>query len=152
MKKICSLIVFFLFLTLISNIALADEIDLSGHSLQELIEYRKAIEKEIVSRLNESEFVQFYSGYYIAGKDIPVGEYIITMIKGENYTPSLFVFDNEEKFMSFQKTQVLQLAIFRALSITEGEPIHLRLEENNVLFIVGGEFTIRKHMSYMDML
>lgn len=80
MKKLLALL---LIAALLAPCVLAEEIDLSGLSFDELQALQTRIAKEIVSR-PEWKKVQVPIGCYRIGEDIPVGSYSISSDKGVN--------------------------------------------------------------------
>lgn len=78
MKKVAMIcIVACLTMGMSGNAVLASE-DFSSYTYDELLELRQALDDELLSR---PEYVQksFSSGEYIAGEDLPAGEYTLTL-------------------------------------------------------------------------
>lgn len=76
MKKLAVLVVA---VVLLLGVALADGMDLSGMTIDELIALKTQIVGELMSR-SEIKSVQVPPGEYICGVDIPAGSYKITAI------------------------------------------------------------------------
>lgn len=75
-----------LVLALVVPVALAESVDLSSMSVDELIALKASIVGELMSR-GEIKEAKVPSGSYIIGEDIPAGSYTIT-------TDSIFAFIN----------------------------------------------------------
>ena len=76
MKKIFSLLLVFVILSMPA--ALAEEIDLSKFSYQELQALYRKVRIEMIQR-PEWKDVIVHQGIYVIGKDIPEGEYTISV-------------------------------------------------------------------------
>ena len=84
MKKFLAILVM-LTLTVCSCFALADGLDFSGMSDDELLALMKQVQQEIVDRRIEGT-ATLPGGKYIGGKDIPAGTYIYTCLaKGSEW-------------------------------------------------------------------
>lgn len=137
MKKLVSII---LFITLFVVPALADEIDLSSMTFDELLTLRAALNSEISMRL-ENESSNIYSGKYIVGEDIKAGTYVLFADMPSAYYVSIqiswpdksheVVFEqikiNETYYLDLKEGCVLyldgiQLAHLNAVAIPEWAP------------------------------
>ena len=74
MKRIASLIVCVL-LAFVGMAYAETDIDLSGYNVEDLIE----LQKQISDTLFEKGNAMLYDGDYIVGKDIPEGDFVITL-------------------------------------------------------------------------
>ena len=82
MKKVVAFsVTIFMLLTYLFPIALADEIDLSVYSWDELVDLCSKINIELMSR-SEFKQVKVPTGVYTVGVDIPVGKWTITAAYG----------------------------------------------------------------------
>ena len=75
MKKIVALV---LAVILMCGVALADGVDLSGMSLEELLVLQKDVSLEVNRRLNNGA-TPISAGEYVVGKDIKAGTYKIVI-------------------------------------------------------------------------
>ena len=79
MKK---LFLFLLVLVLVPVFSVADGVDLSAMSLEELYALRSSVSAEILSR-SQWESVTVPEGFYVVGEDIPAGHWTIRYVPGE---------------------------------------------------------------------
>lgn len=91
MKKLLALS---LILILALPAALADGVDLSSMSYDELTALRSQLEQEIMSRPEWKE-VQVPPGRYVAGVDFPAGRYTGEMRKGNGAFMMVTLYENE---------------------------------------------------------
>lgn len=131
MKK---LIAFILVITSLSCFAFADEIDLSGMSIEELYELHSSIDSEIQSRLNctvASDNIGV--GMYIVGKDIKSGNYTFTLVDGDFFRYYVYAdLDAREELESLDFGYITEI----------GSTSHASLEDGMVLAIDHGTASI----------
>ena len=86
---------------LIIPFALADKVDLSSMSDDEIVELMKQVNQEIVDRrINKT--AKMAPGTYTGGKDIPVGKYIFTCTATGNDWGNMFVYNDQGKQVEWQ--------------------------------------------------
>ena len=86
---------------LIIPFALADKVDLSSMSDDEIVELMKQVNQEIVDRrINKT--AKMAPGTYTGGKDIPVGKYIFTCTATGNDWGNMFVYNKEGKQVEWE--------------------------------------------------
>lgn len=137
---------------LISSKAIASEIDLSGMSLDELVTLKNSVMEEIDSRIGDSGDT-IGAGVYVVGEDIKEGSYLITVDNNESI--GAWVFENEETYDEYYKVWFHNRSSSERIEMPEhayplmgsgevqaGKSVHVKLEESNVLWIVGGNGTI----------
>ena len=71
--------VLLLIAAILPSISLADGLDLSSLSLEDLLGLRKAIDEEIHIRISQPSET-LYDGVYVIGTDIRSGRYLVTVI------------------------------------------------------------------------
>lgn len=81
MKKLVCLV---LVLVMTFGVALADTIDLSGMSIDELVSLRAQVYEAIYAKLGNAEYSIFPEGTYVAGKTIKPGTYDIVVLEFVN--------------------------------------------------------------------
>lgn len=91
MKKIFCL--FASMLILFSASALAEDVDYSSMSTDELIEIRRMVDGELEERLGTGEYVEMPAGYLVVGEDIGAGIYELKVNAGDSWW--VYIFDNE---------------------------------------------------------
>lgn len=86
MKKLLVAILAACMLSMSVVVALADSIDLSGYTDEEIVVLLDQVQAEVVNRHIEKT-ATLPKGTYIAGKDIPVGSYVysVTVLDIEEY-------------------------------------------------------------------
>lgn len=91
MKKIfclfASMLIFF------SVSALAEDVDYSSMSTDELIEIQRMVETELEERLGTGEYVEIPAGYHVVGEDIGAGIYELKVNGSELWW--VYIFENE---------------------------------------------------------
>ena len=86
---------------LLTPIALADKIDLSSFTDNEIVELLKQVNQELVDRrINKT--AKLAPGTYTGGKDIPVGKYIFTCTATGNDWGNMFVYNDQGKQVEWQ--------------------------------------------------
>ena len=78
-RAVCLLAVCLLSVWLVFPAALADTVDLSSLTDDEIVELREKVNAEIVSR-GISKTAKLPQGTYLAGSDLPAGRYIYTCL------------------------------------------------------------------------
>lgn len=91
MKKIfwlfASIMIFF------SVSVLAEDVDYSSMSTDELIEMKRMVEAELEERLGTGEYIKMPAGYLVVGKDIGAGIYELKVNASDSWR--VYVFENE---------------------------------------------------------
>lgn len=104
MKKVFSfrrLLCLLLVSLLLIPAALADKIDLSSMSDDEIVELMKQVNQEIVDRrINKT--AKMAPGTYTGGKDIPAGKYIFTCTATGDDWGNMFVYNKEGKQVEWE--------------------------------------------------
>lgn len=101
MKRIVCLLLAFVFL---NSFAIADNVDLSGMSYNDLITLQKNLVKEIMSRPEWKE-VKVPAGTWKVGEDIPAGTYGVST---KSVLVTMTVYKSESKdFMDMEGMHVL---------------------------------------------
>lgn len=102
MRKLMAAL-FFLMIIACSSYSMAEEIDISTLSNDEIVALLAQVQEEMVARLIVGT-ANLSSGTYIAGKDIPVGSYIYTcQASGDNWGNVTIYADNGEDDQLFWK-------------------------------------------------
>ena len=97
----CRLLCVLLVSLLIIPFALADKVDLSSFSDDEIVELMKQVNQELVDRrINKT--AKMAPGTYTGGKDIPVGKYIFTCTATGNDWGNMFVYNDQGKQVEWQ--------------------------------------------------
>ena len=99
MKK-CAVVLLVMSLVLSAAIGLAESVDLSQMTLDELVTVQKRVDDEIRSRLSFSSF-SIFPGTYVIGTDIKAGSYVITGGSDIEYTATIAVFESEENLLAY---------------------------------------------------
>ncbi|MBQ9008350.1 MAG: hypothetical protein IJ088_03345, partial [Clostridia bacterium] len=101
MKKRMTIALFILLLTITLSIAMAEgSVDLSGYSLEELIEMRSSLTEEISSRPGGEKMV-LGAGQYKIGEDLPAGVYTFRFVQNGDHEYSrteYYVYENESMY------------------------------------------------------
>ena len=142
MKKLLSLIL--AALMLMAMPALAEELDPSEMTLDELVKLHTLIHNELVKRIDDNR-AMIYTGDYLAGTDIKPGVYLITCTK-KTYTNSdmtIAVYHSGEDYDNYAHMDP-NYADFKkhaaSLSqIIKGESAIVRVEAGDYLIIRKGE-------------
>jgi hypothetical protein len=135
MKKILCLLVALL---LVGSLGLAEAIDLSSMTDEELL----ALKEQVDCAINErgiSAAPHLLSGVYTAGSDITPGKYVIHVPSGQS-SGYIYVYENKEKL---EKNEI---AYEHYIVYDTEQDFYISLEESNVLSIDGlkGYATISK--------
>ena len=113
---------FFLILALLivlSVPALAEPVDYSSMTLEQLIEMRAAINREIDAWIGTSA-TAIYSGVFVVGKDIKPGRYVLILEKGLKY-PTASTYFGTEKYADDSQ--------YQAYELRDGESTYIELVE-----------------------
>lgn len=102
MKKLLAVLVA---LFMLVPVALAEEIDLTKMTTEELEKLQQNIVLELISRGVSTDNV-ILKGLYVVGKDIKAGKYQITALD-ENPGQRVFLFPSEESLKAAMETKVL---------------------------------------------
>ena len=78
-RAVCLLSVCLLFFCLVFPVAVADTVDLSALTNDEIVDLLQKVNEEIVNR-GISKTAKLPQGTYLAGSDLPVGRYIYTCL------------------------------------------------------------------------
>lgn len=115
-KKLIALV---LALVMLAGMAMAEEIDLSEMSIEELITLK--------TRINELIGSEMITGRYVGGKDIKVGQYVITVVAvdKEDYPMYFIIRDADGEWIT---------DLYPYL----GETISIGVHENEMLEVGGG--------------
>ena len=94
MKKLFTLLTACILIMAFST-SYAANLDLSGYSNEELVEISRLINQEIVDRKIEKS-AHLSGGVYVAGIDIPIGEYLVVVdnTNGSSQVPIRFLSRN----------------------------------------------------------
>ena len=86
MKKLLVAILAAYILFMSVGVAMADSIDLSGYTDEEIVELLNQVQAEVINRHIEKT-ATLQKGTYVAGKDIPVGSYVyaVTVLDIERF-------------------------------------------------------------------
>lgn len=122
----------------VSGTALAADIDLTGMSLDELVELRSNITAEIDSRTNEGKET-IPCGVYVAGTDIKEGSFKLS--EDDDGSTYVVTFDDEESYKTAIANSDSKKATFQVF-LRDGESTIVSLKEGNVLYIDDDELFI----------
>ncbi len=131
-KVLCSIIAAMCF----AYPVMAAETDLSSMTLDELVELRNSITQEILARTADEEMETIPAGVYVAGTDIKVGSYTITVSEDGNV--AMFIYENEDAFNSTTKSGNTEraLPLFDTFLMHSGSAT-ANLKEGQVLRLSG---------------
>lgn len=94
MKRILS---FILIIGLFSISSLAEELELTNMTYEQLVELKQAVDNEYYAR-PEAEPRILYPGYYVIGNEIPAGQYYLTVAEfGDEPSSGFYVYESKEK-------------------------------------------------------
>ena len=86
---------------LIVPFALADKVDLSSMSDDEIVELLTQVNQEVVTRrINKT--AKMAQGSYVGGRDVPVGKYVFTCTAKGNDWGNMFVYNAEGKQIEWE--------------------------------------------------
>lgn len=132
MKKILSWVLISVLLVLPG---LAEEIDISGMTADELLTLRESINEELEQRVG-SDGSEIWSGEYTVGKDILPGQYVLTLTKiVEDVNGEVRVYRDADAYEEYDYD------IAELLSKDEG--YYLDLSEGMILVIEYGSGTLK---------
>lgn len=131
------------FILILTSVAFSESVDFDSYNLEELLRLRNEIDRKIESFLRKNEYQTIYSGLYESGRDIASGEYILTNIS-DDYSSGFLLLDDMEHYLQFQQNTDLSLVKQVIQMIKPNVSMHIRLDENDVLFISPGLYSIRK--------
>jgi len=135
MKRVFALVFSLLMLFLIPA-ALAEGVDLTPMSLDDLLKLRQSVESEINARL-ASDVSVIFDGAYQVGKDIKEGSYLITYMSLEkNSYLNVFIFANEDDYSRFHNNNE-STSIFYEMLGEPGDNVFVTLETGTILEIQG---------------
>lgn len=124
----------------VSGTALAADIDLTGMSLDELVELQNNIVAEIDSRTNVGKDV-IPCGVYVVGTDIKEGSFKLSTDE-DNYTDVL-VFEDEDTYKTYAADHKAVNPLFSAFVGLSGSTT-VNLKTGEVLYIYSGEMIIEE--------
>ena len=124
----------------VSGTALAADIDLTGMSLDELVELQNNIVAEIDSRTNDGKDV-IPCGVYVVGTDIKEGSFKLSTDE-DNYTDVL-VFEDEDTYKTYAADHKAVNPLFSAFVGLSGSTT-VNLKTGEVLYIYSGEMIIEE--------
>ena len=101
------LLIILALLIVIAVPALAEPVDYSSMTLEQLIEMRSKINQEIDARIGTST-TAIYSGVFVVGKDIKPGRYVLILEKGLKY-PTASTYFGTEKYADDSQYQAYEL-------------------------------------------
>lgn len=124
----------------VSGTALAADIDLTGMSLDELVELQNNIVAEIDSRTDVGKDV-IPCGVYVVGTDIKEGSFKLSTDE-DNYTDVL-VFEDEDTYKTYAADHKAVNPLFSAFVGLSGSTT-VNLKTGEVLYIYSGEMIIEE--------
>lgn len=127
MKKFSLLLVLVLLLSVFS--AFAEGIDLSGMSLDELVELDFELQQRIVE-LDESKGEYVYPGEYNEGRDLESGSYLLRCIR--------LMPDAEEMYITIHDSTGNDYELVDITDMSIGDEYRISLEEGYQLIIEDG--------------
>ena len=142
MRKFLAILIVCILLTIP---ALAETVDLSSMSLEELIQLRDAVNTAINEQLDFGfDDSKIGMGYYDVGVDIKPGKYDLICIFAEMEHFSVNDTDQSQCMVVVASDRSDNAeAISEFYYITVGQQISVELEEGNVLVIARGNFLIQ---------
>lgn len=136
------LALFMVFVFGLIGVSLAENLDFSNMSTDELLEMRKNIDSEIASRVYDDVSI-IYPGTYIVGRDLEAGSYVLTYMQdvGENSHAQFGVFDTEEAYRevyNYNSTNNFrEYSIYYGDLTDPGEQGYIDLKDDYILYISG---------------
>lgn len=127
LSSILSLLCALVLLTLCTLPALADGIDLTGKTDDEIIALLLQVNQEIASR-GICKTAKLSKGSYIAGKDLPVGTYVYTCMATGSDWGNLTIYSEEGK-----GKQLLWKVMTAPKEGEEAETVFMRLNDGDQL-------------------
>ena len=123
----CRFLCLLLVSLLVVPFALADKVDLSSFTDDEIVELLDQVNSELVSRgIEKSATLQ--AGKYTVGKDLPAGAYIITCETDANHHGIVWASDPTDD-LDNQYPSVL----YKHVSFNEKEQFRITLEDGGIL-------------------
>lgn len=121
----------------------AESFNAAGYSLDQLLETRETCEAEINKRLTANGGEPFYSGMYVAGRDIKSGSFIINYVDGEYSASDYMIMKDMESYEKALAEDTYEGLVTRG-SIRTGSSTVINLEEGNVFILRdSGVYTIQ---------
>ena len=120
-------ICFFLICILLIPIAAAESLDLSSMTDDEIVDLYDKLTNEIVTRGMEKT-ATLPAGKYIAGKDIPVGSYIITCSTDESHHGIVWASSPTDDLSSEYPS-----VLYEHVSFSTEEKFKITMEEGGIL-------------------
>lgn len=145
MKK-CAVVLLVMTLVLCAATGLAESVDLSQMTLDELITIQKRVDDEIRSRLSFSSF-SMYPGTYVVGTDIKAGAYVITGGSNMEYSSVAAVFESQEnllEYVSWDSSDNLQKYSKHAAYIRANNDVYISLTDGDIFYLGAGFYTIKE--------
>lgn len=140
MKKLLSLI--FVALMLMAMPVLAEDLDPSEMTLDELVKLHTLIHDELVKRIDDNR-TMIYVGDYLAGTDIKPGAYLITCTKKHTskYSMIIAVYHSDEIYDNHADDDNYNFKVnaVKFVEINEMDSAIIQLEAGDHLIIRHGE-------------
>lgn len=141
MKKIVALVMTFLVFFSVS--AVAEEIDLTSMTMDELTSLMNSVYEEIQNRIGFSDSC-IGSGYYTVGEDIQAGKYeLICQSPQIETSASGNMTRNKCKLIITSDDTDNAAILFEFDEIQNGQKMMIELEDGNVLVLIRGNFLIQ---------
>ena len=137
MKKILSILI--ALICCFSSVTLAESIDFSSMTTDELLAIHKQIVVEL--QLRFSDFAAtLYSGQYIVGTDIKPGSYLVSNADTESFMLiAMFpTYEAFEDYLGWKSQNKLEETSNRFTYLFPGEEVSISLRETEVLFVEDG--------------
>lgn len=126
----------------LSGVSLAENLDFSNMSTDELLEMRENIDSEIGSRVYDDVSI-IYPGTYIVGRDLKAGSYLLTYMQdvGEYSYAEFGVFDTEDNYKEVydynSTNNFREYSIYYGYLTDPGEQGYIDLKDDYILYIAG---------------
>lgn len=121
-------------------VCFAESIELKSLSDEEIVVLLKKVQQEIADR-NIEKTAELKEGIYIAGKDVPIGDYIVTGTHEGSHWTSVYIYTQSEWEKGKDREHETEITIFEKY----GEVIYkIALNEGDVLQVLGqGNVTLK---------
>lgn len=120
---------------ILMSVPVVADFDLSSMTLDELVDLKNEISKEIQDRITEEG--NFGGGGYLVGTDIKAGHYVYTPIN--NGAAYISLFPDKEAFDKSRETQEATEAILsQQVYEVNHDCLSLNLEDGQYLYVNGG--------------
>lgn len=128
MKKIALILTLLL---LFSGFSLAEGIEVSGLSDEELLVLQKNVTEELYSRGIDHQNL-IYQGVYVVGKDIKAGTYVATSVGDDDFDYAIYDTLSDYEVLSAYKNRFGYGMSLPCVRVRPGESSRIVLEDGNV--------------------